>query len=233
MEVIILRITNYKEKDGIIEAINNNQIMSFLARGIFDPKNKNALLNNPLTIVDIEIKEDKYKYPLITSSSLIHTPINLHPDLRYMASIMGIVEGINHLLNEEEKPLIYDDLKEAIIEIKNIDNPLKIVIPLFSKILKLSGYDFEVDGCSNCGKRKDIVTFSFNEGGFICGNCYTNDIPKLFNKNQMLFIRDSFLNRKSVIDINDDELLFVLNNMIEFIYDSYGYRIKSFDLLTK
>ena len=76
MEIITLRITNYKEKDGIVEAISADGMMSFLCRGIFDPKSKNALLNNPLTVADAEISEGKYKYPVIKSSMLIDSPLS-------------------------------------------------------------------------------------------------------------------------------------------------------------
>ena len=234
MEIIVLKITPYKEKDGIIDAINEESKMSFLVRGLFDPKSKNAFLNNPLTIADIEISEGKYKYPIIKSSLLIKSPINPRADLRYMSSLLIIAEATNYLLSEEEKSEIYPFLKATIEEMKNGVNPLKILISYLAKVLKISGYNFEVNECIKCGGKKNIVTFSFSEGGFICNNCYTIDVQKLFNKNQMLVIRESFgFDNPSISndEVNDEELLFVINKFIEFIYDSYGYKIKSFDLL--
>ena len=233
MEIIVLKITAYKEKDGIIDAISEDNEMSFLVRGIFDPKSKNAFLNNPLTIADVDFSEGKYKYPVVKSSLLIQTPINPLSDLRYMSSLMMINEATNFLLSEEEKPSIYHQLKEAIQDLKSGTNPLKIVVAYLAKILKISGYDFDVQGCVFCGSKKNIVTFSFADGGFICGNCYTPDIPKLFNKNQMLAIREAFLTDKSSISlaISDEELLFVLNQFAEFIHDSYGYKLKSLDII--
>ena len=233
MEIIVLRISNYKEKDGIVEAISETETLSFLVRGIFDPKSKNAFLNNPLTIADIELSEGKFKYPTLKSSYLISSPINPQSDLRYMGSLMMIIESTNYLLSEEEKHVIFPLLKGTIDELKTNDNPLKVVISYLAKILKISGYDFEINECIMCGNRKNIVTFSFTDGGFICSNCYTPDIPKLFNKNQMLAIRESFAaNSFSVsnIEIKDDELIFLLNKFVEFIYDSYGYKMKSIDL---
>lgn len=40
MKIIVLTINQYKEKDAIIEAISENGDITFLARGIFDPKSK-------------------------------------------------------------------------------------------------------------------------------------------------------------------------------------------------
>ena len=46
MKIIVISITQYKEKDGIINAISEEGAITFLARGIFDPKKKNAGINN-------------------------------------------------------------------------------------------------------------------------------------------------------------------------------------------
>ena len=44
MKIIVLSITPYKEKDGIVKAISENESLTFLARGIKDPKSKNSAL---------------------------------------------------------------------------------------------------------------------------------------------------------------------------------------------
>ena len=181
MEIITLKITNYKEKDGIIEAISPDGVISLLCRGLYDPKSKNAILNNPLTIADVETSSGKYKYTVISGSLLINSPMKTGADLTYMSIVMLLQEATNFLLGEEEKPLIYYFLKGTIEELKKGINPLKIAISYLSKVLKISGYDFGVNECVMCGSKKNIVTFSFNDGGFICCNCYTPDIPKLFN----------------------------------------------------
>ena len=233
MEIIVLRITNYKEKDGIIDAISEDGLHSFLIRGIFDPKSKNAFLNNPLTVADIEVSEGKYKYPVIKSSLLITTPINPRADLKYMGSLMMITEAANYLLSDDEKGNIYSFLIETINDLKTNDNPLRVVVSFLAKVLKISGYDFETSECIMCGKKKNIVTFSFNDGGFICGDCYTPDIPRLFNKNQMFIIRESFMSPATSVksEIEDNELIFVIDKFLEFIHDSYGYTFKSKDLI--
>lgn len=234
MEIITLKITNYKEKDGIIEAISPDGVISLLCRGIFDPKSKNAILNNPLTIADIETSSGKYKYPVISGSMLITSPINPRADLKYMATVMLINEATNFLLGEEEKGLIYSYLKATIEDLKNGTNPYKIAISYLSKVLKISGYDFGVNECVMCGSKKNIVTFSFNDGGFICGNCYTPDIPKLFNKTQMFALREAFLSENTSLchtEISDEELVFLLHKFKEFIHDSYGYHLKALDLI--
>ena len=234
MEIITLKITNYKEKDGIIEAISSDGVISLLCRGIFDPKSSNACLNNPLTVADIETSEGKYKYPVVKSSMLISSPINPHADLKYMSVLMLISEATNFLLSNEEKHVIYDHLKATIETLKKDVNPYRIAISYLAKILKISGYDFGVNECVMCGSKKNIVTFSFADGGFICGKCYTSDIPIYFNKNQMFAIREAFVTDGTTIfypDLSDEELIYILHKFKEFILDSYGYKLKSLDLI--
>ena len=236
MEIIILKINQYKEKDGIIDAISKEGKHTFLVRSLFDPKSKNAGLNNPLTIAEVELANNngRYPYDVISSSIVLFTPVILQTNLLHMASIMLINEVTNFLLSDEEKPEMFVDLSETIHEIKKNENPLKVVVPYLAKILKISGYDFEVSECITCGSKKNIVTFSFNDGGFICGNCYTPEIPCEFNRQQMLTIREAFLTSGPAItnsEISDDELMFIIDKFFEFILDSYGYRVKSFDLL--
>ena len=60
MKIVVLTITQYKEKDAIIDAISENGDITFLARGVFDPKNKNSSINNLLSIAEIEINDDTY-----------------------------------------------------------------------------------------------------------------------------------------------------------------------------
>ena len=236
MEIIVLKINQYKEKDGIIDAISKDGKHTFLVRSLYDPKSKNAGLNNQLTIADIELATNngRYPYDVISSSVVLFTPVLSEPNLLHMASIMLINEVTNFLLSDDEKPVIFKTLKATIHELKSNPNPLKVVIPYLAKILKISGYDFEVSECIMCGLKKNIVTFSFADGGFICENCYSPDIPREFNRQQMLAIREAFLTNEAALtndSISDDEMMFIIDKFFEFILDSYGYRIKSFDLL--
>ena len=75
MKIIVLSITQYKEKDGIIDAISEQGSITFLAKGIMDPKNKNSAINNALVIADIELNEGNYKYPVLKTASITFTPM--------------------------------------------------------------------------------------------------------------------------------------------------------------
>ena len=234
MKIIVLSITQYKEKDGIVDAISENGDITFLAKGIFDPKNKNAALNNSLVTADIELQEGNYKYPVLKTSSVIDNPMKLQNDLDYLTSLMLIAEMTKQLLQDEEKTLVFNSLLAAIHALKQAETPWAILLAYTAKILKVSGYEFEVNRCVFCGTTSNIVTFSFNDGGFVCQDCVEEDTERDLTKEQMLLIRAAFnVDDISTIKYNckKEDALKVLSKFLEFISDSYGVTLKSTSLL--
>ena len=76
MKIIVLSINPYKEKDAIVTAISEKETITFLARGIKDPKSKNAALNNILTVADIELMDGDFKYPILKSSKPLFSSLS-------------------------------------------------------------------------------------------------------------------------------------------------------------
>lgn len=236
MKVIIISVTQYKEKDGIINAISKDGVVSFLARGILDPKNKFAPLNNYLTIADVELTESNAKHPSLKNYSIIETPVRMESNLDYLASVMLIAETTKSLLQDEEKPMIFNWLENAIIEMKNSKDFLGVDLIYLANILKIAGYEFEVNRCVFCGSKKGIVAFSFNDGGFVCENCIheMEDIKKDLSPQQMLLLRYIFNTEKYLIPAelsNRNNELIVLQKLGEFISDSFGIRLSSLNLV--
>ena len=55
MEIIVISVAQYKEKDAVVNAITEGKSFSFYARGILNPKNKNSFLNNTLCKANITL----------------------------------------------------------------------------------------------------------------------------------------------------------------------------------
>ena len=236
MKIIVLSITPYKEKDAIIDAIGEDGDITFLAKGIFDVKNKNASLNNILSIAEIELQEGNYKYPVLKNSSIILNPMKLQNDYYYLSSLLLIAEATKTLLQDEEKIRIFDSLTKAIVSLKEAKQPWEILLCYFAKLLTIGGYEFEVNCCVFCGSKKDIVTFSFIDGGFVCRSCLQEDTPRDLNTTQMLLIRSAFNNQeidKINFNCTKEDALIVLSKFFEFINDSYGITLKSGALINK
>ena len=44
------------------------------------------------------------------------------------------------------------------------------------KLLDYLGVGINLNGCAKCGSTREIVTIDPDVGGYICKNCYTNEI---------------------------------------------------------
>lgn len=235
MKIIILSITQYKEKDGIVDAISEEGPISFQVKGLFGSKGKFASLNNAMTIADIELSQGKSKYPTLKAFELIQTPMKEVTELNYMGALMFLSEITRKGLQDDEKAMLFKHLYAALLQLKTGNNPWWIVLVYTANILKATGAEFEVDHCMICGKRKGITTFSFEEGGFICKDCFQPDMERPFNTNQMLLIRAAF---RAVdyahVDENctQENALAVLTRLREYINDYLGISIESLKFLS-
>ena len=99
MKIIVLSINPYKEKDAIVTAISEEETMTFLARGIKDPKSKNSALNNVLTIADIELMDGDFKHPILKNSKSLFSSLKIDMDEKYLGAIMLMDEMILNLLH--------------------------------------------------------------------------------------------------------------------------------------
>ena len=236
MKIIVLTITQYKEKDAIIDAISENGDITFLAKGVFDPKNKNAAINNLLSVADIELNEGNYKYPVLKAASMIFNPMKLDNDYYYLSCLLLVAEATKVLLQDEEKERIFNSLVTTVETLKTSKEPWKVILAYFAILFKVSGYEFEVNRCVFCGTKQTIATFSFRDGGFVCQDCMEDDIKRDLSKEQMLLLRAA-VNCQDIAKFDypcsKDDAMFLLEKFFEFIYDSYGVVLKSASLIKK
>lgn len=234
MKVIVLTINPYKEKDAVISAISENEFITFLARGIRDPKSKNAAINNPLCIADIELMDGNFKHPILKSSKQLFTPMRLEMDAKYLGSLILMNEIVTYLFPDEEKPKMFKVLEEAVTALKKSDDWLLALLIFMSHALRVGGFELEVNKCVVCESKKNIVAFSFIEGGFMCADCITPEVSRDLNKNQMLLLRKIFNSRDFSIlgsEYDHDEAIVLFQKVIEFMEEAFGYHFKNLCLI--
>ena len=234
MKIIVLTINQYKEKDAIITAVAENQLLSFLVRGILDPKSKNASLNNPLTIADVELMEGDFKYPILKSSKPLFSSLKLDMDSKYLGSLMMMNEITLHLFPDEDKFKLFPSLEAGIVNLKNSGDWLMSLLLCMNEASRLGGFHLEVNRCVICGKKNKIVAFSFVEGGFICQDCFHDEYDHDLSKSQMLLLREIVNSRdnhllKSAYSKDDAKVLF--DKFVVFMVEAFGYHFKNIRLL--
>lgn len=234
MKIIVLTINPYKEKDAIVSAISHEGLITFLARGLKDPKSKNMTLNNTLTIADIELMEGDFKYPILKGSKQIFTPLRLEMDSKYLGSLLLMNEIMVHLFPDEEKHFMFPYLEEGLIKLKETNDWLMTLLVFMANAIRVGGFELEVNRCVICGQKKKILAFSFIEGGFICEECINEDIERDLSKEQMMLLRAIFNSRDYHLlssNYGKGDALVLLNKFIDFMQEAFGYRFKNLRLI--
>lgn len=238
MKIIVIGETDYKEKDLIIDAISEEGPISFKIRGGLNPNSPFAWLRNPLIEADIEYVENvRYKYQILKGATIVATPLQNNPDLKHMQALGLALEIVNKMFQDDEKHILFYEIEKYLAAIKKIKNCTLAELILIAKAIKASGYSFEVNQCLYCGNKKEIVAFSFEEGGFICSHCLEEGTPIDLNPSQMRIVRYVFNTEKydqidmESLPVEDIKVLFY--KFIEFIYDNIGVRIDITDNIIK
>lgn len=237
MKIITLSSIKYKEKDAIVDAISENQAFSFLVRGAYSKNAKNAFLTNPLTVADVTFMDGNYRYQILKESTLISSPMSDEQTLENMSFYMLLGEATSRLLQEEEKAAVFPLINDCINLNKKSKKHLMLSIFYLAKILKIGGYDFEVNHCVFCGSKKSIKLFSFDDGGFVCSDCASMGYDQIFSVSQMKILYWIF----SSLDINlyikqnfsNDDCIEIFKNLFRFVDENFGYKLKSYHLLYK
>lgn len=239
MKVIILNKTDYQDKDIIVQAISDSESLSFKLRGGQLPTSAFYFLNNPLTIADIEYVENvRYKHQIVKGAKLIDTPFKEGQSIKKLLAVSYALELVNRAVGEEEKHLMFSALEKYVSALNKIedDDYLLIMITLMAHALNVSGFSLDVDKCLHCGKRNSIVAFSFSEGGFLCRDCYSNDIPNDLSPVEMRLLRYTYKNKEFALFANDFSLndkKEVITKLHAFLTDALGININSLSLYLK
>ena len=234
MKIIVLSINQYKEKDAIITAISQSETITFLARGIKDPKSKNAALNNPLTVADIELMDGDYKYPVLKASKELFVPMKLKMDSTYLGTLLIMNEMMVHLFSDDDKQAMFSYLEEGVIGLKKTNDWMMTLLFFMAQAIRIGGFELEVNRCVICGQKNKILAFSFIEGGFICQNCVNEETERDLTKEQMILLRNIFNSRDyHLLDssYNKDDALVLLRKTLDFLQEAFGYRLKNLRLI--
>ena len=234
MKIIVLSINQYKEKDAIITAISQSETITFLARGIKDPKSKNAALNNPLTVADIELMDGDYKYPVLKASKELFVPMKLKMDSTYLGTLLIMNEMMVHLFSDDDKQAMFSYLEEGVIGLKKTNDWMMTLLVFMAQVIRIGGFELEVNRCVICGQKNKILAFSFIEGGFICQNCVNEETERDLTKEQMILLRNIFNSRDyHLLDssYNKDDALVLLRKTLDFLQEAFGYRLKNLRLI--
>ena len=113
-------------------------------------------------------------------------------------------------------------------------NPLILTNILELKYLPFLGVGLELDSCILCGNKTNIVTIDADTGGFVCKNCYQNQIL-VSDKTVKLIRMYYYVAIDSISEIKvSEEVAREINFFINRYYERYtGLYLNSKKFLNK
>ena len=101
IQALVLSVSEYKDKDGLVKVLTTDSILTLYARGLFKPNSKNLRLVQPFSYNEFMI-EDKTKMPLLLQGQTIHYYYHIQEDL-FKSSCCFV---LHDLISKTKKSLI-------------------------------------------------------------------------------------------------------------------------------
>lgn len=221
-EGIIVSETMYGETSKILKIFTKEEgIISVMAKGVKSMKSRLRPFTMKFTygFFHVYYKEDKLS--ILKDVDLIDYFKNIKSDLVKMGYLGFITELSTQVYKESLDNEIYDLYIKVIKKMELGMNPLVLTNILEIKYLDYIGVGLRLDNCVSCGSTSNIVTLDADSGGYICKNCYRNQI--LVNQKTIKLIRMYYyidINSISEVKISE-EIIKEINFFINRYYERY------------
>lgn len=234
-EGLVLRLSEMKESDAMVKAIGPDGVFSFYARGIRKLDSKNGAATAVLAFSTFTLTESNAG-ALTLKEACAHELLYPGDDLAGLAVASFLLEAANSLVQEDEAPAAYPWLLEALRAIKAGKEPYTVGLICFAHLLTIGGIGLNVDECVFCGGKKKIASLSYEDGGFICSECFdpetSEKAPELLLK-MVRYIFKAPLSDYGRVSFTAGECRPLYAGLGQYVLDMTGTHLRSLDFLMK
>ena len=228
VEGIIASSVNYGETSKIVNILTKEGMIGAIAKGAKNIKSPLRSFTVNLTYGSFYLYYNDNKLSTLKSADIINEFKNIKKDIiliSYMSFLIDLATQVMKQNNDEE---IYNLLVTTLYKIDEGLNPMVMTNILELKYLDYLGVGFDFNTCCKCGKKSNIVTIDPDAGGYICKNCYTNEI--IYDSKTLKMLRMYYLvDIKSISELKiSDNVVKNINYFVNTYYDRYtGLYLKS------
>lgn len=229
VEGIIVNSVNYGESSKIINILTKDGILGVMCKGVKSVKSplRSFTMNLTYGMFNIYYK-DENKLSILKSVDIINDFINIKKDITLVSYMSFLVDLTTQVMKQNIDKDIFNILIQGLEKINNGLNPKVITNIIELKLLDYLGVGINFECCSKCDSKENILTMDPDDGGYICQNCYTNQI--IYDNKTLKMIRMYYLvNIESISELKiSKNIINNINNFINSYYDRYtGLYLKS------
>lgn len=235
VEGMIINETPYGDTSKIIQIFTKEYgILGVMCKGVKSIKSRLRALTIKFTYGSFYIYKKEGKLSLLKDVDLLDEFKTIKNDILLIGYLNYITELTTQVYKQNSTSILYELYISAVKKLNEGKDPLMITNILELKFLTYLGVGLELDSCILCGNKTNIVTLDADEGGFVCQNCYTNQLL-VTTKTIKLIRMYYYVEIDSISELKiSEEVVKEINFFINRYYERYtGLFLNSKKFLSK
>lgn len=231
---IVVSEVSYKDSSKVLNILCEEGVIGVVSKGCKRINSPLRVISNKLTLGEYVIYYNESKLSTLKEGSVIDNFNNIKNDLNKISHATYITDLVNQVMKQNADPTVFSLYVSALKKIDEGINETVVMNILEIKLLDYLGVGINLNGCAKCGSTREIVTIDPDVGGYICKNCYTNEI--IYDERVRKMLRMYYLVEiDSIKELKiKDYVIDSINKFLSVYYDRYtGLYIRSKEFLDR
>lgn len=231
---IVVSEVPYKDSSKVLNILCEEGVIGVVSKGCKRINSPLRVISNKLTLGEYVIYYNESKLSTLKEGSVIDNFNNIKNDLNKISHATYITDLVNQVMKQNADPTVFSLYVSALKKIDEGINETVVMNILEIKLLDYLGVGINLNGCAKCGSTREIVTIDPDVGGYICKNCYTNEI--IYDERVRKMLRMYYLVEiDSIKELKiKDYVIDSINKFLSIYYDRYtGLYIRSKEFLDR
>ena len=231
---IVVSEVPYKDSSKVLNILCEEGVIGVISKGCKRINSPLRVISNKLTLGEYVIYYNESKLSTLKEGSILDNFNNIKNDLNKISHATYITDLVNQVMKQNADPTVFSLYLSALKKIDEGINETVVMNILEIKLLDYLGVGINLNGCAKCGSTREIVTIDPDVGGYICKNCYTNEI--IYDERVRKMLRMYYLVEiDSIKELKiKDYIIDSINKFLSVYYDRYtGLYIRSKEFLDR
>lgn len=231
---IVVSEVPYKDSSKVLNILCEEGVIGVISKGCKRINSPLRVISNKLTLGEYVIYYNESKLSTLKEGSILDNFNNIKNDLNKISHATYITDLVNQVMKQNADPMVFSLYLSALKKIDEGINETVVMNILEIKLLDYLGVGINLNGCAKCGSTREIVTIDPDVGGYICKNCYTNEI--IYDERVRKMLRMYYLVEiDSIKELKiKDYVIDSINKFLSVYYDRYtGLYIRSKEFLDR